>query len=434
MSRAACAWLTVVGISCASNMIFGCSSNHAAPSNDAAAQAEVGNDATGVGSIGADGGAATVNPLASIPRDEQWHFVPFANATCADGTQTGIGVNFTTKSDDVMIHLGPGGACWDETTCAGACAINIHTGYDETHGTPPWSTFASGAASTGIQSRKDPSSPFASMNYVEVFYCTGDVHAGDNIASYTVLGRDGAQHPAHHTGRANLLAYAAAVASTFPDAHKVVLAGPSAGGFGSYYSYDAVAPVLAPLPIFLIDDSGPVLQAQFNPSTEALTAEYTNWGLASTLTGCANCNPTNGGDPVNIAAYLAQKYPEARMALVSSVNDDEIRQRYALDGPGYAAALQSLATQVLDPLPSWRHFFVPGSTHTMLDVNLAKTTSCGVEINAFDGKSCSPSLDTFFDEMLNVGDGGAWTSVDPTPGAPGGSLDAGNLSACNMDH
>jgi hypothetical protein len=453
----ASAMRALFGLVLVGSFVLGCSGSGAVPSSGDAGPDTGALDATGgtdtgappgdagsppgdagtpPGDAGQLDGSSAPNPLAAIARDGNWHFVAFDGAVCADGSGTGIGVNFTPQSEDVLIHLAPGGGCWDGPTCAGGCATNVHTGYDETHGTPVWGTYIAGPANLGLQSRSDVNNPFAAFNYIDVFYCTGDVHAGDNVAtSYTIVGQDGGVGPVHHKGHANLLLYVAAVLETFPNAKRVVLAGLSAGGFGSYFGYDAVARVFAPRTVYLIDDSGPILQPQFDPPSDVgQSQQYENWGLAHTLpAGCTACDPTvDGGGPVNLAAYLSSTYPEARMALLSSLSDDDIRQRYELDGGAYAVAIQSLGTQVLGPLPTWRHFFAPGSSHTMIDGVLEDTTVCGVATPTFNGTPCAPTLATFLEEMLDAGGAGPWQSMDPMPGAPGKAFDAGNGEKCDF--
>jgi hypothetical protein len=142
--------------------------------------------------------------------------IPFANAYCADGSTTGIGVSLTAASDDLLIYLNGGGACWDQATCnsattgspLGPCATNLSTGYDETHGQPAWSTFADPATFAGsIFDRTDSNNPLRTFNFIHVFYCTGDSHAGSQVATYTITGRDGQLHPVHHVGYQNLVTY-----------------------------------------------------------------------------------------------------------------------------------------------------------------------------------------------------------------------------------
>ena len=53
---------------------------------------------------------------------------------CADGSQTGFAINpAPTPSNDALIFLEGGGACWDGTTCWGpvSTAFYVATGYGE---------------------------------------------------------------------------------------------------------------------------------------------------------------------------------------------------------------------------------------------------------------------------------------------------------------
>ena len=79
-------------------------------------------------SSGGGGGIPVGMPI-SAPM-EQWTWVPFDDAFCANGTPTGIGVNLTDKSKRVLIYLQGGGACWSEFTCYTLkIAANFSTGY-----------------------------------------------------------------------------------------------------------------------------------------------------------------------------------------------------------------------------------------------------------------------------------------------------------------
>ncbi|WP_438039336.1 hypothetical protein [Sorangium sp. So ce128] len=63
---------------------------------------------------------------------ENWTWVPFSNAFCANGDTTGIGVNLTSKSKRVVVYLEGGGACWDEDTCYTLGASqHVASGYGE---------------------------------------------------------------------------------------------------------------------------------------------------------------------------------------------------------------------------------------------------------------------------------------------------------------
>jgi hypothetical protein len=338
-------------------------------------------------------------------------------------------VSLTNSSDDLLIYLNGGGACWDEATCSKGCATNIGSGYDETHGTPAWGDFSNPATFAGtIFDRSDPNNPLRSYNYVHVFYCTGDTHAGSHIASYTTVGRDGQPHPVHHVGYQNLSRYLKALSHTFQP-QKVVLAGSSAGGFGSYTGYDVVARTFA-APAYMINDAGPYLENAYWPAGSQALADA--WGINAAIPpDCIDCfDTTRAGGGTALAVYLSNKYPNGRMALVTSVEDGHIRQRYNLDGPGFAAALKGLATDVLDPLLNWRYFYMAGNPHTALLGAIAKDTPCGrgvTRVTTPPGTTCAPTLQQFIAQEIS---GVGWTSATPPPGVLGPMGSVPDESAC----
>ncbi len=379
-------------------------------------------------------GGSPMGALASIARNETWTFVPFTDALCANGSTTGIGVNLTTASDDVMIFLQPGGACWDEATCAANCAINLRSGYDETHGTPPWSQFSGAGALTGsIFDRTDMNNPLRTFNFISVFYCTADVHTGTRVdTSFTIEDRNGNPVAPHFYGYKNLQVFLKAITATFPHPSRVVLAGQSAGGFGSYFDYDLVAGTYSGVPVYMIDDSGPVFtNGDTPPGGEVRTQEAWGTVLPSDCTGCSS----DAGDagPSALATYLSAKYPNGRMAVLSSIQDDDIRQRYDDTASQFTTGLATLAKEVLIPLKNWRYFFIAGDTHTMLHVAapIWKTTPCGEGVTSAPGVTCAPTLEEFLNQEIN-GTAAEWQSAAPPHGVDGPDGGTKDGAACMM--
>ena len=62
---------------------------------------------------------------------DTWTFLPVDGTACGNGTPTGIGVNRSATSNDLVILIEGGGACWDANTCFGLkSAVNIDVNYD----------------------------------------------------------------------------------------------------------------------------------------------------------------------------------------------------------------------------------------------------------------------------------------------------------------
>jgi hypothetical protein len=236
--------------------------------------------------------------------------------------------------------------------------------------------------------------------------------------------------PVHHLGYQNLLAYLEALKATFTPPH-VALFGSSAGGFGVYTDFAAVADTF-PVPIHMIDDSGPELQNVYvPPGSAAQLADAWNT-KAAVPAGCKECfsNDADGGLAA-LAPFLSSTYPRGRMAVVSSLSDGEISQRYQMDGGAYAEALTSLANDVLTRLPNWRYFYLAGNTHTVLEGAMAQDSSCGRGKPSWPGLACGQTLQQFIADELTAPLTG-WQSAMPPDGAPGTWLSWDNHSYCAM--
>ena len=297
-----------------------------------------------------------------------WTWVDFPDAKCDDGSSTGVGVNLAPGATKSLVFLNGGGACADYSTCY---VLNTAT-----HGPFGAAQLASltGALSGSALDRDDAQNPFRDYNLVVVPYCTGDLHAGSNVATYT---GDGTMRTYHHVGRDNMIAYLKRLTPTFSATTELVLAGASAGGFGATLNHDLVRRYFPSVILSVIDDSGPLFVGDAVPP--ALRAAWGSaWRLDATLG--ALC-PACAGDLSALYGVLAAKYPNDRSALLSSLGDSTMRTYLFKDAAQYEASVRELAG-ALAPRPQYRTFLVPGASHTMLG-RPASFTSGGVELRAW---------------------------------------------------
>jgi len=292
-------------------------------------------------------------PLAGLAPG-QWSWVEFPDSACDEGTPTGIGVSPGT-GPDLLVFLNGGGACWDYLTCY---ALNLAS-----HGPSGAAEFEALRARSlpgSILDRGLAGNPFADATLVFVPYCTGDIHGGDKVATYS-LGTASRVH--RHVGRRNLVAFLRRLAPTFPAPRLLVVAGSSAGGFGTVINYEAFRHYWPAARAILVDDSGPPLRASgAGPGQVALW--YEAWNLGTALDPL--CGSACRTDLSAMLPALARRYPGDRMALLSSLRDQVISGYYSLPGARLEEELLGLASQVIAPLPGARHFYVAGATHTML--------------------------------------------------------------------
>jgi hypothetical protein len=337
---------------------------------------------SGLGAFAPPRGAAITAPR------NAWTWLPIDGAVCDDGSPTGIGV-FPTDSPNLLVYLEGGGACWDYSTCF---VVNTST-----HGPFADAEFARfttgiGASSDNVFSDADGAT-FKGWSKVYIPYCTGDIHGGDNVITYSNGG--GKTGTVHHKGWNNISLALGRLGTTFPSPDKLVWTGASAGGYGSAVNYVQARATWPRARAYLIDDSGPVF-VDAGISDFLKSAWGPSWNLPATLFKlCPDCA---GGDWSLAYTALERFAPTDRMALLSSEQDKTISTYLLLMPALFQQYLNQLATMRFDPSPNLRYFFQSGDSHTML----------GDESRHVTG---SVTVASWIDAM--VSDNSGWGSVKP---------------------
>jgi hypothetical protein len=253
-------------------------------------------------SLAACGGSSSSKTSPPPGLQSGWNPVP--GMQCADGSPTGIGLS-PGRSDKVLFYLSPGGACWGSADCGSDILRSF--------GASEYTLVQLLAAPGTIFDRTLAGNPFADWTFVFVPYCTGDVHAGQSVATH------GTQSWQHH-GWANLHAAVAAATGGLPRPSELVVAGSSAGGFGALAAYDLVRAEWDPAGgtgAMLLDDSGPTFVGAAMPP-QLLARWWDVWGLGSTIGSiCAGC----ATDLSTVWPALHGRHPADRLALVSTLQD-----------------------------------------------------------------------------------------------------------------
>jgi hypothetical protein len=252
--------------------------------------------------------ASTHNPT----RDayNTWEVISPPGASCSDGSPYKFFANFSKTSDNLVVAFEPGGACWDYPGCTGADgdlgASNL-TGIDDNHYT--LGEFVSPFLNRGYQE-----SPSRDWNYVFVSYCTGDVHTGNTVATYT--SSDGTQSVQFdHDGHAAVEQVVSWIDDNFTHVPKMLVTGCSAGGVGSlinyYYLRNGVSAVERS---YLLDDSGPLFPDRPGGYSTLLHRKVQSaWNLDPlTPTLPSNFTFTDVG---TLSTALADLFPDDRLAV-----------------------------------------------------------------------------------------------------------------------
>jgi hypothetical protein len=301
----------------------GCGSPSATPdagANDASSSDSTANDS----STDADaGGDASTSPITGAP-DDQWTWVDFPAAVCANGSSTGLAINPHAGATNLMIYFEGGGDCVDATTCWGpdAGATNLN-GYTQ-------STFEGLVTSNKLVPtllRTVSGNPFATMNMVYVPYCTGDLHSGTVLSNLT--DSDGGTIPTYFYGALDMDAFLERLVPTFPSMTRIWVIGSSAGGFGTYLNFGRIATAFG-VGVDLIDDSGPPIYENGSPTMDN-AGLFGIWGTAAGLpTGCATCNSFR--QVLDYDFTVQQSFsPLGRFGFLSFLEDTTISKDFGYD-------------------------------------------------------------------------------------------------------
>jgi hypothetical protein len=332
------------------------------------------------------GGGSVVPPATPLTVPPQtWTWVPVPDSQCDDGSPTGFAVN-PGDSKDLFIYFEGGGACWDALTCR-----VLKTATQGPVGATEWAARQTALAGVGPFDRTRAANPFKDATMVYIPYCTGDLHAGNNVASYAI-GAD--VQPYHHAGRPDTVLFLSRIFATWPVPERLVVSGSSAGGYGALLNYDLFRRVYPAARAYLVDDAGPLLEADGVPPSER-DAWFTTWKLGDVVDPfCPACRTDLS------AAYtaLTSRYRGDRMALLSSLQDVTIRTYFMLTPDAFQTALLQLIADHITPTVGFRTFVITGEQHTLLSTMTTSTTNNVV-------------LEPWLNDMVN--DKAGWVSVQP---------------------
>lgn len=301
-----------------------------------------------------DGGATPVLPVGEpiTAPDSTWTWVDVAGSVCDDGTPTGLGIWPSPGSTKLLLFFGGGGACWNFDNCVKE-SKSVHGPFGKTE-------FDNMASQVGgwIIGHGD-TNPFKDWTTVFVPYCTGDIHAGDNVVTYT----DGkTTKDFHHKGRANVAAYLARLAATMPNLTQVAVTGSSAGGGGALFNYPTVRSYWPNAEGMLVDDSLPFFKDAIPLDTRKQWFENWNLDPLTTPTCGANCME----DMSKLFSGTAARFPNDRLGLVSFTTDYVIAGYYEIDWWKYWSTLSSFTKEAIDPTEHFKHFYVDTWGHGTL--------------------------------------------------------------------
>jgi hypothetical protein len=253
-------------------------------------------------------------------------------------------------SEDLVIYLQGGGACWSELCLANQSA------------TP-------GIPAGGILNPDDPDNPFREWNVAYFNYCDGGLHISDRDIDSTGDGIEDRRQRGLHNTSAGL----DVTAATFPAPRRIVLTGVSAGGFGTTWTLPLVRRLYPGVPIDVINDSGVGVGRPDDPGFVDLLAE--DWNLdAFLIPGCPEaCYPD--GHLTDYLSWQLDQDPDTRLGLMSHKQDAVIALTFSMvGGDVFEDALLEEMAQIEELQPERaRSFIRDGDAHTFLGGDLTVT-------------------------------------------------------------
>ena len=170
-----------------------------------------------------------------------------------------------------------------------------------------------GVPTRGIMNLNDPENPVAHYNMAYVPYCDGSFFTGDTTVDSDGDGED----DRFFRGVQNLSASLDVIQNTFPVPDKILLAGNSAGGYGTHFALPLVRKLYPDVPIEMINDSGVGINI---PGTFEMLTDYWNASTFIPLS-CTTCIGTDG-NLTDLHRYQLDQDDNLRLAYMSSKQDE----------------------------------------------------------------------------------------------------------------
>lgn len=245
-------------------------------------------------------------------------------------------------SEDLMIFLQGGGACWFDL-----CAATTEAG--------------PGIPEVGVLSQDPAVSPLAGMSTVYLPYCDGGLFASDADVDSDSDGTD----DRFHRGLHNLSAGLDVAVRAFPAPRRIVLVGVSAGGYGTLFALPIVRQLYPGIPIEVVNDSGIGINRPSDPAFNQQIIDY--WNIGSFFpASCAECDVQ--GSSAGIINWQLAQDPDVRLGMLSYTQDSTIGGFFlGIGGPAFEAILRPTLADVEAAYPErMRSFVRAGTAHTFL--------------------------------------------------------------------
>ena len=159
-----------------------------------------------------------------------WYTHPLASCVSANGKPYSITLKKGTANKLIVNFLG-GGLSWNEETAQRPFSISAAIRKKDWYYIEHISKLMQRVMHAGVLAANDAKNPFNQWHVLNIPYCTGDFHIGNNDFQYST--DTGQAKTLHHQGARNIEAALLVCKQFFPETPDTLLImGQSAGGFG----------------------------------------------------------------------------------------------------------------------------------------------------------------------------------------------------------
>jgi hypothetical protein len=272
---------------------------------------------------------------------------------CVFGGHYSILAHAGPETDKTVFWLQPGEECWPDHPNCGKREKQI----TDEESLAYIARGANGGPFGPVS--PDPDNPVAGWNYILVPTCDGSFHFGDAAVDYD---KDGV--PDHfHNGLRQTSAAVRLMKQLFPNSRKILVAGSSNGGYGTFGATPIVRLAFPDAQLYVLDDSGPGL---FRPEGPALwPVLIKTWNLASMLPpDCLQCQ----NQLIYLFDWMLDHDPKLKIGMYTSYQDAVVSQVVGMSGTENEHLLRATTTQIHQNHPgTFKRYFIQGDSHCIAD-------------------------------------------------------------------
>ena len=268
---------------------------------------------------------------------------------CLDGSNYMMST-LDAGSEDLLIYLQGGGACWSELCAATEAA-------------------SPGIPQFGILDPARQDNPVKDYNVAYFPYCDGGLHGSDQDTDSDGSGEaDRFQRGLH-----NLSAGLDVAVREFPSPRRVVLMGSSAGGLGTTFALALVRQQYPDVRIDVVNDAGVGVGRPDQP--DYLRLLFNDWNAEAFLPeSCPGCIADDG----HLSEYhiwQMNEDPNVRRGMLSHSDDTVFALGFLMIGyEAWREALYPEMQQLEDAHPDRSHYWIPNAVgHTFLQAEPDQT-------------------------------------------------------------